>query len=289
MDLKQLCTMIFVRRYISTSAQGQPRGRAFHFHQSLIHGLCSILTYALLYSCSFALTVNPLQAQNEGSAVLLGVSYGGHLAGGDLKERFGNNLSPALQLDYLTEPGNWIFSLQGSFLFGSEVKTDVLANLRTAEGFIIANDRAVADVQLRERGFYLGGSIGKLISLSSANYRSGLRIEIGAGLLQHQIRIQDDPVRTVAALTGDYRKGYDRLTNGPALREFIGYQLLSRNRRTNLFIGLELIQGFTQSRRDFDFLLQEKDTAKRMDSLAGLRIGLILPFYVGQNPDEIYY
>lgn len=230
-----------------------------------------------------------LQAQNEGGALLFGISYGGHLSGGDLKERFGNDLSPALQLDYLTEPNNWLFSIQGSFQFGSVVKTDVLANLRTAEGFIIANDRAVADVQLRERGFYLGLSIGKLISLSSSNYRSGLRIDLGAGLLQHQIRIQDDPVRTVAPLTGAYRKGYDRLTNGPALRQFIGYQLLSRNRRTNLFLGVELIQGFTQSRRDYDFLLQAPDTAKRVDLLSGFRIGLVLPFYVGQNPDEIYY
>jgi hypothetical protein len=227
--------------------------------------------------------------QNEGAAILLGLSYGGHIPGGDLQERFGGNLSPALQLDYMTDKQNWIFSIQGSFQFGSEVKTDVLANLRTAEGFIIANDRAVADIQLRERGFYLGVSLGKLLSLSSTNYRSGLRIDVGAGLLQHQIRIQDDPVRTVAPLTGDYRKGYDRLTNGPALREFIGYQYQSLDRRANFFAGVELIQGFTQSRRDFDFLLQQKDTAKRIDLLTGFRIGLILPFYVGQNPDNIYY
>ncbi|MCB0634125.1 MAG: hypothetical protein R2824_23020 [Saprospiraceae bacterium] len=227
--------------------------------------------------------------QNSGSAILLGVSYGGHLSGGDLKERFGTNLSPAIQLDYQTDPKNWIFSVQASFQFGSEVKTDVLVNLRTAEGFVIANDRAVADIQLRERGFYLGGSIGKLISLSAKNYRSGLRIDLGAGLLQHQIRIQDDPVRTVAALTGDYRKGYDRLSNGPALREFIGYQYQSLDRRANFFAGVELIQGFTQSRRDFDFLLQQKDDSKRVDLLTGFRIGLILPFYVGQNPDEIFY
>lgn len=228
-------------------------------------------------------------AQNTGSVLLFGFSYGLHLPGGDLQERFGLNFSPGLQIDYLTEPNNWIISLQGSFQFGSEVKTDVLANLRTEEGFIIANDRSVADIQLRERGFYLGASVGKLIGLAKNNYRSGLRLDLGAGLLQHRIRIQDDPVRTVAPLTGEYRKGYDRLTNGLALRQFIGYELLSKDRRANFYAGLELIQGFTKSRRNFDFLSRQADQASRVDLLYGFRVGLILPFYIGQDPGEIFY
>lgn len=230
-----------------------------------------------------------IEARNTGTAILVDFSYGFHLPGGDLQQRFGFNLSPSLQVDLLSAAQNWLFSIQGSFQFGNEVKTDVLANLRTAEGFIIANDRSVADIQLRERGFYLGFSIGKLINLGADNLRSGLRIDLGAGLLQHQIRIQDDPVRTVAPLTGDYRKGYDRLTNGPALRQFVGYQVLSKDRRANLFAGLEFIQGFTRSRRDYDFLTRQADVSKRVDLLYGFRAGIILPFYVGQNPDEIYY
>jgi hypothetical protein len=247
------------------------------------------LTITLLFLASTGLLAQTNTAQNKGAALLFDFSYAFHLPGGDLQERFGPNFSPGLEIAYITDKKNWILSLQGSFQLGSEVKTDVLAQLRTAEGFIIANDRSVADIQLRERGFYLGLGIGKLIGLSAGNYRSGLRIDLGAGLLQHQIRIQDDPVRTVAPLTGDYRKGYDRLTNGPALRQFIGYQLLSKDKRANFFAGIELIEGFTQSRRGYDFLLQRPDPSSRLDLLYGFRLGLTLPFYVGQSPDEIYY
>lgn len=247
------------------------------------------LTLAILTLTAFGVQGQTNTAENTGSALLFGFSYGFHLPGGDLQDRFGSNFSPGLQVDYLTDKKNWIFSIQSSLQFGSEVKTDVLAGLRTAEGFIIANDRSVADVQLRERGFYLGLSFGKLIGLAADNYRSGLRIDLGVGLLQHQIRIQDDPVRVVAPLTGDYRKGYDRLTNGPALRQFIGYQILSKNRRANFFAGIELIQAFTNNRRDFDFLTQQADLTNRIDLLHGFRLGLILPFYVGQSSDEIFY
>jgi hypothetical protein len=249
----------------------------------------SILLLALLYTLAPRLEAQVNEAENTGPALLFDFSYAFHLPGGDLSDRFGNNFSPGLGIAYITDQKNWIFSLQSSFQFGSEVKTDVLAGLRTAEGYIIANDRSVADIQLRERGFYLGLGIGKLIGLSAGNYRSGLRLDIGAGLLQHQIRIQEDPVRTVAPLTGDYRKGYDRLSNGPALRQFIGYQILGKDKRANFFAGIELIQGFTQSRRDYDFQLQRPEDSKRLDLLYGFRLGLTLPFYIGQSSDEIYY
>lgn len=249
----------------------------------------ALLFILFLTGCCPLITAQVNTATNSGTALLVGLSYGFHIPAGDLQERFGINFSPALQLDLLMDKKNWIFSLQGSLQFGSTVKTDVLAGLRTAEGYIIATDRAVADIQLRERGFYLGASIGKLISLSNGNYRSGLRLDLGAGLLQHQIRIQDDPVRTVAQLTGEYRKGYDRLTNGAALREFIGYQILSKDRRVNFYGGLELIQAFTQNRRSYDFPTQEADQQQRLDVLSGFRLGIILPFYINQDPGQIYY
>jgi hypothetical protein len=93
----------------------------------------------------------------------------------------------------------------------------------------------------------------------------------------------------VPQLTGNYKKGYDRLTNGLAINEFIGYQMLSTNKRVNFYFGFEFTQGFTQSRRDFDFDTRSADTQKRFDSLMGIRAGWILPFYVGKGAAEIYY
>lgn len=226
---------------------------------------------------------------NDGNALLLHISYGLHLPSGDLSERFNENFAIGTQLEFITNKSNFIFGLDGQFLFGSDVKTDVLAGLRTAEGYIVGNDKDPADIQLRERGWFLGAYVGKLFSLSQTNPRSGLRLTVGTGVLQHKIRIQDDPQRTVPQLLGNYRKGYDRLTNGLALKEFLGYQLLSKNRRVNVILGLEFIQGFTQNRRDFNFDTMQADTEKRLDLLYGFKAGITLPFYLESNPGSIIY
>lgn len=226
---------------------------------------------------------------NKGHGILFNISYAAQFPGGDLSDRFGNNYNVGIGLDFITDQSNWIFGLESGMIFGSDVKIDVLANMRTPQGFIIGNDRVYADIQLRERGFYIGGLVGKLISLSEVNPRSGIRITLSAGLLQHKIRIQDDPVRGVAQLAPEYKKGYDRLTNGLALNEFIGYQLLSANKRINFYIGAEFTQGFTQSRRDFNFDTRSRDEGQRLDLLFGIRAGWVLPFYIGKSASQIYY
>ncbi len=225
---------------------------------------------------------------NTGAALLVRIGYGAEIPGGDLADRFGQSFSPNLGIDYLTEKQNWIIGFEGQFIFGNEVKQDVLAGLRTEAGFIIGNDQLPADIQLRQRGFYLGGHIGKLFGLSSRNPRSALRITLGIGFLEHRIRIQEDPNRTVIQLTGDYEKGYDQLSNGLALQQFIGYQYQSLNGRINFYAGFECTQGFTAPRRSFDFASKRSNEEVTFDLLYGLRVGWILPFYFGEGR-EIYY
>src|SRR5690606_10623621 len=125
-----------------------------------------------------------------------------------------------------------------------KVKEDVLAGIRGPDGLLISNDRSVADIQLRERGFYVGGHLGKLFRLSDFNPKTGIRLTVGAGVLQHQIRLQEEVNVSVSAISGDYKKGYDRLSNGLALNQFIGYQHFSLNRRINFYAGFEFTQAF---------------------------------------------
>lgn len=228
-------------------------------------------------------------AQNKGDVLMPYLSYAGHRPGADLAVRFGNNFSLGLGLDWLTAKSNWIIGLNANFLFGNTVKSDVLAGLRTDAGFIIGNNRLPADISLRQRGWLLHAEIGKHFPLNADNPRSGIRITISPGLLQHNIRIQDDPQQAVPQLLGDYKKGYDRLSNGFSLTEFIGYQVLSENRRVNFFLGIEFTQAFTQNRRDFDFVSRTKDETRRTDLLYGIRLGWIIPFYVGKAGGDIYY
>lgn len=227
-------------------------------------------------------------ARNTGSALLLRFSYAFQMPGGDLAQRFGNNFNLGLGMDYLTSDRSYLLGAEFEFLFGNQVKTDVLSALRTAEGFIIGNDRNIADVQLRERGLYAGAVLGKIIPLSTVNPRSGLRVALGAGWLQHNIRIQGDPQRSVPQIEGPYKKGYDRLSNGFALRQFVAYQLLDSNGRINFYAGLEFTQGFTRNRRPFDFDTRSHEDVARVDFLFGVRIGWVLPFYL-DNADELSY
>lgn len=229
-----------------------------------------------------------VQAQgNSGRAILAHFGYAPQIPIGDLQDRFGQNFATEISLEYLLD-NNWTVGIQSHFLFGNNVEEDPLVNLRTSNGFIIGNDRSPAEIQLRQRGSYYGVRVGKLIGLAPENRRSGLRIAVGLGLLQHRIRIQEDPLRDVAQLSTEYAKGYDRLTNGLALHQFIGYQVLSKTNGIHIIAGFEFFQGFTQNRRNFDFDLQAADTAQRFDGLTGFRIAFTLPFYLG-NAEDVFY
>ena len=231
-------------------------------------------------------------SNNAYSVILFNTSYGFHVPSADLSDRFGSNFSIGGSIEYLTEKGNWMLGIKGNNLFSQNVKEDVLATIRTSEGFLIGNSGAgtgqFAVVVLRERGFYVGGLIGKLFTLSKKNKRSGIRATIGAGLLQHKIRIQDES-GTAQQIAGDYKEGYDQLSNGLALEQFIGYQHLSINRGANFFAGFEFTQAFTKSRRNSNFVTRTKDNTKRIDVLTGFRIGWTIPFYVGEKGEDLFY
>ena len=121
-------------------------------------------------------------------------------------------------------------------------------------------------------------------------YYSIIKIQhYSAGVLQHKIRIED---RTggLPQLVGDYKKGYDRMTNGLALTEFIGYQHFSNDGRINFYVGFEFTQGFTKNRRSWDFLTQQRMDNNRLDLLNGLRIGWTLPILGDSyDADDIFY
>ena len=103
-------------------------------------------------------------------------------------------------------------------------------------------------------------------------------------MLQHKIRIEG----AAPQLMGEYKKGYDRLSNGLALGEFIGYVHLGKNHFINFFAGFEIIEAFTKNRRSFNIDTIEKDDTKRLDILSGFKFGWIIPLY-RRNADEFYY
>lgn len=254
----------------------------------------SIKKYSLLLSCCLWSTIcfSQRNSINTYSVITFNTTYGIHLPEGDLSKRFGNNFSLGGGLDFITEKKNFIFGLKGNNLFGNTVKEDVLISLRDSDGFILgsvgAGQATYAEVLLRERGFYAGGHIGKLFTLSNKNKRAGIRLTFGAGLLQHKVRIQDE-TNTADQLKGEFIKGYDQLSNGLAFEQFIGYQQLNRKTGINFFAGVELTEAFTKNRRSINFATQSKDDTSRFDVLLGFRVGWLFSFYVGERAEDIRY
>jgi hypothetical protein len=226
-----------------------------------------------------------LDGGNKGKAILVQPTLSVSLPAADLADRFGPCGSIGGMVDFISS-NNWLIGAEGAFFFGSKVKEDPLAILRTPEGDIIGRDQAIAEIFLRQRAWYVSGTLGRLWVLDEAK-RQGIRFSAGAGWTQHKIRTQDD-TRTVNQVTGAYAKGYDRLTGGIVLTQFVGWQKLGRLRRSNWLIGFELQQGLTQTRREWDFSEKKKLTGRRLDLRFGLRAAWTLPFYL-KKADEIYY
>ncbi|MEM9525274.1 MAG: hypothetical protein AAGA31_01640 [Bacteroidota bacterium] len=242
----------------------------------------------------FLLLGAPLSAQglagakNLDRALSVHLGYGPFNSAGDLSERFGNGWAIDGGLNWVPQNSGFEFGAKAQFGFGSQVKEDVLASLRTTDGFLIGNQREPADIQLRQRQLFLGASVGYTFRIGK-NQRAGIHLKTSPGYFFHRIRIQDDPVQNVPQLNDELLPGYDRLTGGFAIHQFIGYQQLAEDRRLNFYIGGELMAGFTNALRNFDYALGTPPPSDgRTDILLGFKAGLIIPFYFGEGR-EIFY
>ena len=165
----------------------------------------------------------------------------------------------------------------------------MLTGLRSDRGIIIGDNETKADVFLRQRGAYYGVHLAYLKPMGQLTGPHFLRLGLGAGLWQHKIRIIDDG-NTVPQIRGDYKKGYDRLSNGLTLKQSLNYTYKSTRTNAHFFIEIEGMEGFIKNRRDWDILEQKKLDNSRMDITYGLRVGWILIIQGDRDTKEdIYY
>lgn len=243
--------------------------------------------FGILFSaflCSFALA----QISIKDSSVytpLVGVSYGYYFPAGNMKDRFGNNSALQLTIDFKTK-SYWMFGVNGCYLFGKDIKESLFDSIASPDGYILNKEGGFADVRLYERGFTVSATLGRMFSFKKPNPNSGIVFTMGVGFMQHKIRIETIG-NNVPQLSKEYKKGYDRLSNGFLLSENLGYTYLSNNRLVNFYIGFECMQAFTQNRRSYNFDQMKHDTTKRLDILYGGKVAWILPLYK-KVPQEYY-
>lgn len=218
----------------------------------------------------------------------IGAELGFQQPFGDLQERFGYGGLTGGSFIFKSSK-NWTLEGNVGFFFGNRVKEDtILKNLQTNTQIFIGRDGNPVDVFLNERGFVATVRVGKIVPVIGPNPNCGVHLALGGGVMQHRIRIQPE-FATLPQLEGDYKKGYDRLTNGLCLSQSIGYQHFGNYRFVNFYIGAEIFEGFTQNRRSLNFDTQKRDARERLDILGTLVVRWYFPIYKRHASDYYFY
>lgn len=213
---------------------------------------------------------------------------------GDMAKRFGYSYRVGPGVMYKTF-SNFMFGAKFDFISGGQVKEDsLMINIRDKYSakstrlyeFIDGSGRRVG-VPVYERGYAVGLVFGKIFSFSKQHPDNGFTVLGTVGFIQHKINIFDRD-KTVMQLRGDYRKGYDRLTNGAFVEAYAGYTHFSKNTLLNFTIGLDGLFGFTQGRRTYLYDVMRPDTKQRLDILFGVRGGWYIPIFRRKSVDMFF-
>lgn len=186
---------------------------------------------------------------------------------------------------------NWLVNISGSFLFSEKVNDP---NLMQHILPILSQDGTQPMINTAMRGFLFSANAGKIIPLGNKpNKNSGILITVGGGFMQHKIFINTSEGLS-PQISGDYKKGYDMLSNGWMANQFIGYVFLGNKRVVNFIIGVEFTQAFVKNRRGYNYSTFEVDNQLKIDHLITPKIGWIFPIYpknVGTKKvrEYIYY
>ncbi len=251
-------------------------------------GLIAFLTGVLCFmACS------GLQAQTRvgvGDSILLAgllqLEYGAVWPLGDLGDRFGFHNDIGLQVS-IKNRKNLLLGAGMQFYFGTKVKEDsILDPLRNASGFLIGTDGFQHSPNLFMRGWSLSVHAGQVTKIAAVNPNSGMVFIGGMGFLQHRINLNFEK-EFLPQLNGDFEKGYDRLSNGFFLRQYIGYLYSGADRFINIRTGIEVTEALTASRRNVNADTGEIPSGNRMDIQVALKVAWVLPIY--ENPKLQYY
>lgn len=213
--------------------------------------------------------------------------YSLQIPSGDLANRFG--FFHGIGTGYFFKgKNNFEFGGDATFLFGNQIRErTIIDNLLTQSSNVLDADGRAANLLVSMRGWQFRGNFGKVISFNKPNLNSGVLIRFGIGFMQHKIRVEDRQVNT-PQLAWPYQKGYDRLTNGLMLSQFLGYQIYSNTKLLNFYAGFEFNEAFTKNRRPYNFSEKRQDTDSRIDGSVAFKFGWMIPIYK-RAPKDFYF
>ncbi len=262
--------------------------------KSIIIVLVLFFQCAFIYAQSDSTAVDTLAREKKGQAeLLINAVVQLHSPQGDLGEKFKDFIGLGGGLMYKTR-NDWYFGFDGVFMFNDKTKSAnaVVADIIAGNGSIIGANGRNADIFISQRGMSLQFlKVGKLLwkkPMLNGNPSSGLLGMMGFGLLQHQYRIIDRN-GSAPQLSPRYAKGYDELRNGLSLNPYLGYVYFDQDKFINFTLGVEYSLAFTESRRDFNFLMKKKDDSKTTDHLVSLKLTWFIPIRKKLSRDYYYF
>ena len=223
------------------------------------------------------------------SRTWMAIEYGANWTQADLADRYGFMNHLGVMTGFKTSK-NWFFGLQSSFLFGNNVRmTGLFDHLIDSNGNITDVNGNIAAVVVYPRGFNTNVCFGKIFPVLGSNKNSGVFVHTGAGYLLHRMKIETNE-QVIPQIELDYKKGYDRLTTGVNVHQFIGNNFMSNSGGYQFYGGLYAQEGFTKNRRTINF--DEPDvpvsTELRLDIQVGFKLGWVIPIYKRQ-PKDFYF
>ena len=205
----------------------------------------------------------------------------------EIKKRFGNNSS--IGASYIMKnQKNILYGMEFNYLFSDNVKdTLIFENITTEEGGLLDANGSFANFILLQRGFDIYLLSGYAFLKDKKNL-SGLYVTGGLGFIQHKIFI-DTKNQNLPQLNEEYKKGYDRMTNGFSSKLSIDYKYYSKKEFFQFTTGISLVTAFTKIRRPY--LIDQKTFSSKdlgIDQLFGIKAGFIIPIN-RSNKEEFYY
>jgi len=236
------------------------------------------------------LEIRVSKTDSAGLFVFLAPNFTYNIVLADLKKEYKNNLAIGADLGVKMK-NNWSIDFGFKYYFSGYAKDALIDSTfkhLVVDGFFIdSRGMATTDIGFEFRGvsFHLQG--GKIIPVSQRFRNSGIWLKCGIGVTQHFMNIKT-PQEEIRSLSGEYKKGYDKLTLGFSLYQFVGYAHMTKRNLFCLYGGVEFFENFAKRQRDYDYSLMRKDDTKRFEAMVGFKIGWIIPLYK-HDPNAVFH
>ncbi len=222
------------------------------------------------------------------SAVMIVPNYTAQFPFGHVAQRFGFDNLFCLELLYKTKK-NWLFGGNGGFIYGSNSKQNyVYKNIATSTGQFVTQYNDLTSIRPEEHGFNVQFTFGKIFPFIEKYPDAGLLIMTGVGMVQDKIGLNVKAAE-LPQLSSQYRKGYDRLCNGPVISQFIGGNYMLRRKFISGYAGLQIDLSYTQNERPYDFYSMGKLNDKGVDVFIGIKVGWVIPVFLQTSEKEFFY